>query len=83
MDWRFRAHEWLADHFALIQYPKPRLRNHNGYCTGWKLRWQMRKPMNRWLAFILPTVLLFVPWVGVYLSICSVAFLCAYFNRRW
>lgn len=83
MDVVFRVREWLADHAPWFQYPKPRVRNHNGYHTGLKLRWQMRKPMNRWLALILPTALLFLPWVGVYLSIGSVIFLFAYFSRRW
>lgn len=81
MDFIYRTQEWLADRVKWVQYPKPHVRNHNGYATGLKLRWQMRKPMNRWLAFVLPTGCLFVPWVGVYLSIGCVIFLFAYFKR--
>jgi hypothetical protein len=83
MDFFYRTHEWLAARISWVQYPKPRVRNHNGYATGWKLRWQMRKPMNRLFALFLPTMMLFVPYVGVYLAILSVIFLFAYFNRRW
>lgn len=82
MDFVFRAQEWLADRVKWVQYPKPRVRNHDGYATGWRLRWQMRKPMNRWLAFCLPTLCLFVPYIGVFLAIGSVVFLFAYFSRR-
>jgi hypothetical protein len=81
MDFVYKAQEWLADRVKWVQYPKPRVKNHNGYATGLKLRWQMRKPMNRWLAFVLPTAFLFVPWIGVYLSIACVIFLLAYFKR--
>lgn len=81
MDFVYRTHEWLADRISWVQYPKPRVMNHNGYATGWKLRWQMRKPMNRMVALLLPTACLFVPRIGVYLSIASVIFLFAYFRR--
>lgn len=77
----FRAHEWLADRISWVQYPKPRVRSVSGHPHGWMLRWQLRPPMNRALALCIPTAMLFVPYVGVYLSILSVAFLFAYFRR--
>jgi hypothetical protein len=76
----FRAHEWLADRISWVQYPKPRARSLDGYSTGWLLRWQRRPRMNRWLAVCLPTICLFVPYIGVYLAIVCVLFLIAYFK---
>jgi len=81
MDFRYKAHEWLADHVSWVQYPKPRVRSLDGYAMGWRLRWQRRPRMHRGLALILPTLCLFVPYIGVYLSICCVFFLIAYFRR--
>lgn len=83
MNFVFRVHEWLADHISWVQYPRPRMRTVSGHPHGLRARWAMRKPMNRGLAICLPTFLLFVPWVGVYLSVASVLFLFAYFSRRW
>lgn len=77
----FRLHEWLADRFSWVQYPKVRVRSLSGHPHGWRARWQARPPMNRALALVMPTVCLFVPSIGVYLSIASVIFLFAYFRR--
>lgn len=81
MDFAYRVHEWLADHVRWVQYPKPRVRSVSGHAHGWRLRWQMRRPMNRIFALCLPTLCLFVPYVGVYLAILAVVFLFAYFKR--
>ncbi|CAB3784313.1 hypothetical protein LMG28138_01784 [Pararobbsia alpina] len=83
MDFIYRAHEWLADRISWVQYPKPRVRSVSGHALGFKARWQTRPPMNKAFAICLPTLLLFVSDIGVYLSIASVIFLFAYFNRRW
>jgi hypothetical protein len=77
----FRLHEWLADRISWVQCPKPRVQSLSGHAYGWRARWQGRPPMNRALALCLPTMLLFVPYVGVYLSIACVIFLFAYFRR--
>lgn len=81
MDFIYRTQEWLADRVSWVQYPKPRVVSLSGYATGWKLRWAMRKPMNRWIAVSLPTICLFVPYIGVYLAIACVIFLFAYFMK--
>lgn len=81
MDFVYRVHEWLADRVGWVQYPKPRIRSVSGHSHGWRLRWQMRRPMNRLFALCLPTLMLFVPYIGVYLAILSVIFLFAYFKR--
>jgi hypothetical protein len=78
----FRIHEWLADRTDWVQYPKPKVRSLSGYPTGWRLRWHTRPRMNRALALCLPTAMLFVPNVGVYLAILCVIFLFAYFRRN-
>lgn len=78
----FRVHEWLADHISWVNYPKPRVRSLSGHPHGWRLRWQMRPPIHRGVALLLPTACLFVPYVGVYLAILCVAFLFAYFRRN-
>lgn len=77
----FRVHEWLADHVGWIQYPKPRLRSLSGHSYGWRARWATRPHINRLFAVFLPTMMLFVPHVGVYLAIVSVIFLFFYFRR--
>jgi hypothetical protein len=82
MDLYFRAHEWLADRFSWIQYPKPRVRSVSGHLYGWRARWQTRPRMNRALALFLPTAMLFVPYIGVYLAILCVIFLFAYFRKN-
>lgn len=82
MDFVYRAREWLADRVSWVQYPKPRARSLSGYPTGWRLRWAMRPPMNKPVALCMPTLLLFVPDIGVYLSIVSAVFLFAYFRRK-
>ena len=79
----YRIHEWLADRISWVQYPKPRLRSLSGHPHGFRAWWAHRPPINRFVAIFGPTALLFVPWIGVYLTICSVLFLFAYFNRRW
>lgn len=79
----FRAHEWLADHISWIQYPKPRLRSVSGHPHGLRAWWAHRPALNKPLAICTPTLLLFVPYVGVYFSIAYVLFLFAYFSRRW
>ena len=76
-----RVHEWLADHISFVQYPKPRMRSVNGHAHGWRARWQARPPMNRLLALFLPSMMLFVPFVGVYLAVLTVIFLFFYFRR--
>lgn len=81
MNLLFRVHEWLADHVDWIQYPKPRVRSLSGHAHGWKLRWQMRPPMNRLFALCLPSMMLFVPGIGVYLAVLTVIFLFFYFRR--
>lgn len=78
----YRAHEWLADHVSFIQYPKPKVRSLSGHPYGWRVKWQTRPPMNRIFALCLPTMMLFVPYIGVYLAILSVIFLFAYFRRN-
>lgn len=78
----YRAHEWLADHISWVQYPKPRIRSISGHSVGWRARWDHRPPMNKAVAIFMPTFLMFLPYVGVYLAILSVVFLFAYFSRR-
>jgi hypothetical protein len=78
----FRIHEWLADRIDWVQYPKLRVSSLNGHPHGWRARWQARPPMNRAMALCLPTAMLFVPYIGVYLAILSVVFLFAYFRRK-
>lgn len=78
-----RVHEWLADHISWIQYPRPRVRSLSGHPHGFRAKWAHRPPMNKPLAVCLPTILLFLPYVGVYLAIASILFLFAYFSRRW
>ncbi|MGF7001254.1 hypothetical protein P3T25_009647 [Paraburkholderia sp. GAS32] len=31
----FRLHEWLADRFSWVQYPKPQVRSLSGHAYGW------------------------------------------------
>jgi hypothetical protein len=81
MRFPFHIHEWLADRIDWLQYPKLRVRSLSGHPHGWRARWQARPPMNRALALCLPTMMLFVPYVGVYLAIGAVIFLFAYFRR--
>lgn len=81
MDVIFRAHEWLADRFSWIQYPKPRVTSLSGHLHGWRARWAARPPMNKAVAICMPTAMLFVPYIGVFLAIASVIFLFAYFRR--
>jgi hypothetical protein len=76
-----RLHEWLADHISFVQYPKPRLKSQSGHLHGWRLRWHLRPPMNRLFAVFMPSMLLFVPYVGVYLAILAIIFLFFYFRR--
>lgn len=78
-----RVHEWLADRISWVQYPKPRVRSLSGHAFGFRAWWQTRPPMNKALALCLPTMMLFVPYIGVFLSIGAVIFLFAYFNRRY
>lgn len=77
----FRVHEWLADRISWIQYPKPQLKSVSGHAHGWRAQWQNRPPMNKALALCLPTMMLFVPYIGVFLAIGTVVFLFAYFKR--
>ena len=76
-----RMHEWLADHVSFIQYPKPRLRSLSGHSYGWRARWACRPHMNRLFALFLPTMMLFVPYIGVYLAVLAVVLLAFYFRR--
>lgn len=77
----FRVHEWLADRISWVQYPKPQLKSVSGHAHGWRAQWQNRPPMNKAFALCLPTMMLFVPYIGVFLVIGTVIFLFAYFKR--
>lgn len=81
MDLIYRAQEWLADRVSWIQYPKPRVRSLSGHAHGWRLRWQLRPQIPTAVAMCLPTAMLFVPRVGVYLAITAAVFLFVYFKR--
>lgn len=83
MDWVYRTHEWLADHISWVQYPKPRVRSLSGHPFGFRAWWVNRPAMNKPLAICAPTILLFVPYIGIFLAIACVIFLFAYFNRHW
>jgi hypothetical protein len=81
MDFVRHVHEWLADHISFIQYPKPRLKSLSGHKHGWHARWATRPPMNRLFAIFMPSMFLFVPYIGVYLAALAVVFLFFYFRR--
>ena len=49
--------------------------------SAWLAGKMPRPPMNRALALCLQTMMLFVPYAGVYLAIGAVIFLFAYFRR--
>lgn len=76
-----RVHEWLADHISFIQYPKPKVRSLSGHQHGWRVRWATRPHMNRAVALFLPSMLLFVPYIGVYMAVLAIVFLFFYFRR--
>jgi hypothetical protein len=77
----YRTQEWLADRISWVQYPKPRVRSVSGHSHGWRAQWEARPPMNKVFALFLPTMCLFVPYIGIFLSIGAVIFLFAYFKR--
>jgi hypothetical protein len=77
----YRIHEWLADRVSFIQYPKPKVKSLSGHTYGWKARWATRPHIPKLFALFMPSMLLFVPYIGVYLAILAIVFLFFYFRR--
>lgn len=78
---RHRIHEWLAEHISFVQYPRPRAFPLDNRPTGLRRWWQDRPPIPLAGAMIPPPLMLFIPGIGVYLSIGYIAFLFVYFKR--
>lgn len=77
----YRIHEWLADRVSFIQYPKPRVKSLSGHAHGWRARWAARPYMPRLFAIFMPSMFLFVPYIGVYMAVLTIVFLFFYFRR--
>ncbi|WP_043345597.1 hypothetical protein [Cupriavidus basilensis] len=78
---RYRIHECLAEHFSFIQYPSPRAFPLDNRPTGLRRLWIERPRMPIAVAMIPPPLMLFIPVIGVYLSIAYLVFLFIYFKR--